>query len=62
VLVQAPEHAIENLQLQRKFEATGKKYVKRKPPEKNFTNWDRQTFERMVASVPEKLVSRRCVV
>ena len=58
VLVQAPEHAIENLQLQRKFEATGKKYVKRKPPEKNFTNWDRQTFERMVASVPEKLVSR----
>jgi hypothetical protein len=58
VVVQAPEHAIENLQLQRKFEATGKKYVKRKPPEKNFTNWDRQTFERMVVSVPERLVSR----
>ena len=58
VVVQAPEHAIENLQLQRKFEATGKKFVKRKPPEKNFTNWDRQTFERMVASVPERLVSR----
>jgi hypothetical protein len=58
VVAQAPEHAIENLQLQRKFEATGKKFVKRKAPEKNFTAWDRQTFQRLVVSAPEKLVSR----
>jgi superfamily II DNA/RNA helicase len=58
VVAQAPEHAIENLQLQRKFEASGKKFVKRKAPEKNFTAWDRQTFQRLVLSVPEKLVSR----
>lgn len=58
VVVQAPEHVIENLQLQRKFEATGKKFVKRKAPEKNFTAWDRQTFQRLVVSAPEKLISR----
>ena len=54
VVAQAPEHAIENLLLEQK----GKKFVKRKPPEKNFVNWDRQTFARLIAAPPERLASQ----
>jgi superfamily II RNA helicase len=57
VVVQAPEHVIENLRLGEKAKE-GKKVVKRKPPEHNFANWDRKTFERLVASPPERLASR----
>ncbi len=58
VVAQAPEHAIENLQLERKQAETGKKFVKRKPPEKNYSHWERQTFEKLITSVPERLNSR----
>lgn len=58
VVVQAPEHQIENLQLEKKHSTGGRKFVKRKPPEHNFTNWDRKTFERLVGGQPERLVSR----
>lgn len=54
VVAQAPEHFIENLQLEQK----GKKFVKRKPPEKNFVNWDKQTFARLIAAPPERLTSQ----
>jgi len=36
----------------------GKKGVKRKPPEKNFVNWDKNTFLRLIAAQPERLSSR----
>ncbi len=55
VVAQAPEHVIENIQLERK---KGSKFVKRKPPEKNFVNWDKQTFTRLIAAPPERLASR----
>jgi superfamily II RNA helicase len=58
VVAQAPEHAIENLKLAAKAAAGGKKFVKRQPPDKNFVNWDKQTFERLIAAQPERLVSR----
>lgn len=58
VVVQAPEHHIENLQLEKKQRDGGRKFVKRKPPEHNFTNWDKKTFERLVSGEPERLVSR----
>jgi superfamily II RNA helicase len=58
VVAQAPEHAIENLQLERKQAETGKKFVKRKPPEKNYSHWDKQTFEKLITSAPERLTSR----
>ncbi|MEQ1852268.1 MAG: DUF3516 domain-containing protein [Chthoniobacteraceae bacterium] len=58
VVVQAPEHVVENLQLEQKKADGGKKFVKRKPPEKNFVNWDRQTFARLVAAPPERLGSQ----
>jgi superfamily II RNA helicase len=54
VVAQAPEHAIENLLLEQK----AKKFVKRKPPERNFVNWDKQTFARLIAAPPERLSSQ----
>jgi superfamily II RNA helicase len=57
VVAQAPDHAIENLKLGEKAKA-GRKVVKRKPPEYNFANWDRQTYERLIVAPPERLTSR----
>ena len=42
VVAQAPEHVVENLKLEEKAARDGKKIVKRKPPDKNFVNWDKQ--------------------
>ena len=58
VVAQAPEHVIENLKLAEKSTRDGKKSVKRQPPEKNFVNWDKNTFLRLIAAPPEKLSSR----
>jgi superfamily II RNA helicase len=58
VVAQAPEHYIENLRLDEKTAAGGKKSVKRKPPEHNFVNWDKKTFERLIGAPPERLTSR----
>ena len=58
VVAQAPEHYIENLRLDEKAAAGGKKSVKRKPPEHNFVNWDKKTFERLIGAPPERLTSR----
>jgi superfamily II RNA helicase len=57
VVAQAPEHTIENLKLEEKAKE-GKKVVKRRPPEHNFVNWDKQTFMRLIAAPPERLTSR----
>jgi superfamily II RNA helicase len=58
VVAQAPEHMVENLKLEEKAARDGKKFVKRKPPEKNFVNWDKNTFLRLIAATPERLTSR----
>jgi superfamily II RNA helicase len=58
VVAQAPEHVIENLKLAEKSARDGKKTVKRQPPEKNFVNWDKNTFARLIVAPPEKLTSR----
>ncbi len=58
VLAQAPEHVIENLQLEQKQARAGKKFVKRKPPDHNFVSWDKKTFSRLIAAAPERLTSR----
>ncbi|MEO7328247.1 MAG: DUF3516 domain-containing protein, partial [Minicystis sp.] len=47
VVVQAPEHVIENLRMDAKAAgdpAKKKKIVRRKPPDKGFVHWDRTTF------------------
>ncbi len=61
VVVQAPEHVIENLKLEQKAggdNAKLRKIVKRKPPEKGYIVWDKNTFARLIAASPERLVSR----
>jgi superfamily II RNA helicase len=57
VVAQAPEHVIENLKLAEKAR-DGKKTVKRQPPERNFVNWDKNTFSRLIVAPPERLTSR----
>ena len=61
VVVQAPEHVIENIRMEQKACGDPKKIrklVKRKPPEKGFVSWNRETFDRLVNGQPEPLVSR----
>ena len=61
VVVQAPEHVIENLALEQK--AAGdpkklKKLVKRKPPEKGYIPWNQETLTKLSQGQPEALTSR----
>ncbi len=61
VVAQAPEHVIENLQIDEKVAkdpSKKKKLVKKKPPDFGFLHWDRSTFQRLTESQPEPLVSR----
>ncbi|HET7755314.1 MAG TPA: DUF3516 domain-containing protein [Anaeromyxobacteraceae bacterium] len=58
VVAQAPEHVIENKRLVEKEKATGKKSVKKQPPQKGYVHWDRTTFERLREKDPEPLESR----
>jgi superfamily II RNA helicase len=61
VVAQAPEHVIENLQIDEKVAkdpSKKKKLVKKKPPDFGFLHWDRSTFQRLTDSQPEPLVSR----
>jgi superfamily II RNA helicase len=54
VVAQAPEHVVENLRL----ESKAKKFVKKKPPEKGYVPWNKETFDKLVNGKPEPLVSR----
>lgn len=61
VVAQAPEHVVENLRNEQK--AAGdpkklKKLVKRKPPEKGYVPWSKETFEKLHQGNPETLSSR----
>ncbi|MGI5217373.1 DEAD/DEAH box helicase [Nocardia sp. CA-290969] len=63
VVVQAPEHEIENTRLLAKAGNDPKKMRKvqrRKPPE-GFVSWSEETFQRLVAAAPEPMVSRFAV-
>jgi superfamily II RNA helicase len=54
----APEHVVENLKLEAKARSKQKKIVRKKPPDWGYAHWDAATFERLVHSEPEPLVSR----
>ncbi len=56
VVVQAPEHVIENLRLEAKA-VKGKKVVKKKPPLKGYVHYTRATFDALRAAEPEPLES-----
>ena len=61
VVVQAPEHVIQNQLLESKAAGDPKKLrklVKKKPPDKGYVHWDEATFKRLVESAPEPLISR----
>ena len=61
VVVQAPEHVIENLGMNDKAAndpKKAKKMVKKKPPERGYLPWDKATMEKLVNGQPEALVSR----
>ncbi|WP_338763580.1 DUF3516 domain-containing protein [Nocardia vulneris] len=60
VVVQAPEHEVENTRLLAKAGDDPKKQrkvVRRKPPE-GFVSWSEETFDRLIAAQPEPMVSR----
>ncbi len=59
VVALAPEHAVENLRLEAKSAAQGrKKFVRKKPPDWGYVHWDKPVFEKLVVSAPEPLTSR----
>jgi superfamily II RNA helicase len=61
VVVQAPEHVIQNLALKSKAAGDPKKLRKlhlKKPPDRGYAAWDARTLERLRTSEPEPLVSR----
>jgi superfamily II RNA helicase len=57
VMAQAPAHIIENIRLNQKKNEGKKNVTLQKAPEKGFVHWDKQTFERLQVSLPEKLES-----
>jgi superfamily II RNA helicase len=61
VVAQAPEHVIENKIAREKAQGDAKKtrkLVMKKPPERGYTHFDEQTFERLRLGEPERLDSR----
>jgi superfamily II RNA helicase len=62
VVVQAPEHVIENKKLEAKAAGDPNKKKKlqhrHKPPTKGYVHWSKETFDKLVAGKPEPLVSR----
>jgi superfamily II RNA helicase len=61
VVVQAPEHVIDNLSAKRKAAGDPKKLRKlraKKAPERGYAPWDEKTLEKLRTSPPEPLVSR----
>lgn len=60
VVIQAPEHVVENLRMESKASGDPKKLrkmVKKKPPEKGYVHWDVNTFNRLISAPPEALTS-----
>ncbi|MDG2027149.1 MAG: DUF3516 domain-containing protein [Acidimicrobiales bacterium] len=60
VLVQAPEHVVENKKAEAKAAndpKKKKKLVKKKPPERGYSHWDSDTLVRLSEGTPETLSS-----
>jgi superfamily II RNA helicase len=59
VVAQAPEHTIENKRIDEKMAANPKKKLqKKKPPDRGYVPFDEKTFQRLIESQPETLVSQ----
>lgn len=60
VIAQAPAHVIENLKIKLKANANptkAKKMILKMPPPHGFVMWTKETFNKLIASKPEALVS-----
>jgi len=60
VLVQAPEHEVNNARKKRKTEMSGKKFFPESPP-RGFKGWNEKTLEKLRDHPLERLVSRFAV-
>ena len=60
VIAEAPEHEIENHKAEVKAAGDPKKIkkIKKKRPPENFVNWNEDTFNKLIDSVPEQLTPR----
>jgi len=59
VIVQAPEHVVENKKLEAKaLMAKKKKFTRKKPPERGYVPWDDKTLDKLQQSDPEALSSQ----
>lgn len=62
VVIEAPEHVIENKRAEGRISASDKKHkkkvVKKGPPQKNYVHYDQATFERLKDDPPEPLRSQ----
>ena len=60
VIAEAPEHEIENHKAEAKAAGDPKKLkkIKKKRPPENFVNWNEDTFNKLIESVPEQLTPR----
>ena len=60
VIAEAPEHEIENHKAEVKAagDPTKLKKIKKKRPPENFVNWNEDTFNKLIESVPEQLTPR----
>ncbi len=63
VIAEAPEYAIENARAMAKAgdDPRKQKHIKKKHPPKDFVNWDKHTFERLVAAAPDTLKPRMTI-
>ena len=58
VVTQAPEHVIENLKNENKAKKSGRKVVKKKPPERGYVPWDKEMMEKLIEAQPESMESK----
>ncbi len=61
VVIQAPDHVTQNIKAEQKAAGDAsklRKIVKKKPPEKGFVPWNKDTFLKLTSAPPEALISR----
>jgi hypothetical protein len=58
VVAQAPEHAIVNKKRSERRPQRGREAPRKRPPEKGFVPWSRDTFEELIKRPPERIVSQ----
>jgi hypothetical protein len=58
VVAQAPEHTVVNRKRSERSGKRGREAPRKRPPEKGFVPWNRQTFEELIKRPPERMHSQ----